>query len=88
MIAKRVLRKGPDKALENILKEKLEPSRFKSLNECILYYRNNFKLNELKIMKIGNSVIVSNYYNNSFAWLCEFIDITEEEFNEQVFNEG
>lgn len=65
----------------------LERSRFNTIEECENHYKDGFH-NKFRVMHIGNTLVVRNYYMGQFAWLCEYIEMTEEEFNEQVCEEG
>lgn len=99
MIAKRLLKKADwtKKLIKNQYycdrewgkNKTLKRSKFNSLTECFNYYKKlNVKLNEFKVIQVGDTVIVRNYYNGQFAWLCEFIEITEGEFYEEICEES
>lgn len=66
----------------------LRPTKFNTLNECKAYYERENTLNEFKVMHIGESLVIRNYYNGQFAWLCEYMEMTQEEYNEQICEEG
>ncbi len=69
----------------------LKPTKFSTLDECKAHYENGDVLNKFKIMHIGESLVIRNYYNGQFAWLCEYMEMTKEELeelNEQICEES
>lgn len=72
---------------------RISKAKFETLEEVVKYYSDpagpgHKFLNDTKVILIGDSAIVRNYYEGKFAWLAEFIEMTEEEFNEQVCEES
>lgn len=63
-------------------------TKYTSLQDATEYYKereDNFNIFEF--MYIGDTVLIRNYYNGQFAWLIEYFETTEEDFDQIVLEE-